>query len=36
MKIKVAATQMKCDWNIENNLQKAISLIERLQNKEQI
>ena len=29
MKIKVAATQMKCDWNIENNLQKAISLIEK-------
>ena len=29
MKIKVAATQMKCDWNIENNLQKAIRLIEK-------
>ena len=29
MKIKVAATQMKCDWNIENNLQKAIHLIEK-------
>ena len=29
MKIKVAATQMKCDWDIENNLQKAIRLIEK-------
>ena len=29
MKIKVAATQMSCDWNIENNLNKAIQLIEK-------
>ncbi len=28
MKIKVAATQMSCDWEIENNLNKAIKLVE--------
>ena len=29
MKIKVAATQMRCDWEIENNLKKSINLIEK-------
>ena len=28
MKIKVAATQMSCDWEIENNIKKFIILIE--------
>ena len=28
MKIKVAATQMTCDWEIENNIKKSIHLIE--------
>ena len=26
MKVKIAATQMSCDWEIENNLNKAIKL----------
>ena len=29
MKIKVAATQMTCDWEIENNIKKSIHLIEK-------
>ena len=29
MKIKVAATQMTCDWEIENNINKSIHLIEK-------
>ena len=29
MKIKVAATQMSCDWKIENNIKKSIHLIEK-------
>ena len=29
MKIKVAATQMSCDWEIENNINKSIHLIEK-------
>ena len=29
MKIKVAATQMSCDWEIENNIKKSIHLIEK-------
>ena len=29
MKIKVAATQMSCDWEIEKNINKSISLIEK-------
>ena len=29
MKIKVAATQMSCSWEIENNLKKSIHLIEK-------
>ena len=29
MKIKVAATQMRCNWEIENNLKKSINLIEK-------
>ena len=28
MKVKIAATQMSCDWEIENNLNKAIKLVE--------
>ena len=28
MKVKIAATQMSCDWKIENNLNKAIKLVE--------
>ena len=27
MKVKIAATQMSCDWEIENNLNKAIKLV---------
>ena len=26
MKVKIAATQMSCDWEIENNLNKAIEI----------
>ena len=33
MKIKVAATQMSCDWEIENNLKKFINLIEKAAEK---
>ena len=33
MKIKVAATQMRCDWEIENNLKKSINLIEKAAEK---
>ena len=29
MKIKVAATQMSCDWEIDNNIKKSIHLIEK-------
>ena len=29
MKIKVAATQKTCDWEIENNIKKSIHLIEK-------
>ena len=29
MKIKIAATQMSCDWEIENNIKKSIHLIEK-------
>ena len=33
MKIKVAATQMSCDWKIENNIKKSINLIEKAAEK---
>ena len=33
MKIKVAATQMICDWEIENNVKKSINLIEKAAEK---
>ena len=33
MKIKVAATQMSCDWKIENNVKKSINLIEKAAEK---
>ena len=34
MKVKIAATQMSCDWEIENNLNKAIKLVETAAQKE--
>jgi len=33
MKIKVAATQMSCDWEIKNNIKKSINLIEKAAEK---
>ena len=33
MKIKVAATQMSCDWEIKNNVKKSINLIEKAADK---
>ena len=33
MKIKVAATQMSCDWEIEKNVKKSINLIEKAAEK---
>ena len=33
MKIKVAATQMSCDWEIKNNVKKSINLIEKAAKK---
>ena len=33
MKIKVAATQMSCDWEIKNNVKKSINLIEKAAEK---
>ena len=33
MKIKVAATQMSCTWEIESNIDKATNLIEKAANK---
>tara|TARA_B100000029_G_scaffold104926_1_gene95540 strand:+ start:1988 stop:2857 length:870 start_codon:yes stop_codon:yes gene_type:complete len=33
MKIKVAATQMSCSWEIDENISKAINLIEQAANK---
>ena len=33
MKIKVAATQMSCDWEIKNNIKKSINLIEQAAEK---
>ena len=32
MKIKLAATQMKCTWEIENNISKAKKLIDEAAN----
>ena len=36
MKVKIAATQMSCDWEIENNLNKAIKLVETAAKRGQI
>ena len=33
MKIKLASTQMKCTWEIENNISKAKKLINEAANK---
>ena len=33
MKIKVAATQMSCTWEIESNIDKATNLIKKAANK---
>ncbi len=32
MKVKIAATQMSCDWEIENNLNKAIKKVSLIRN----